>query len=67
MLRLGMKIEYYHRTQFLLAPTLLKLENIYSRGLAITEQSIKQNTLCRAVNDSFTYFIYILYGTIFLR
>lgn len=46
---------------------LLKLENIYSAGLASTEQSIKQSTLWRAINNSCSYFILILYGTIFLR
>lgn len=56
MVRLGVKIEYYHRTQSLLAPVLLKLGNVYSRGLAIAEQAGKQNALCRAVNDSCTYF-----------
>lgn len=66
MFSLGVKIEYWHRSQFLLAPALLKLGSIYSRGLASTEQSIKHSTLWSAINNSCSYFLLSLYRTIFL-
>lgn len=56
MLHLGVKIIYYHRIHFLLAPTLLTLENIYSGGLAITEAIC--NEMCEAI------FCRVYHGTI---